>query len=80
MKSQLKANMMTTFTHDKAWSRIRDIGPLGDDKMKEVIQYGHNSLALKAPIPIHVKKLEVEFEISNCVKNYFEKINNDELD
>lgn len=80
MKSQLKANMVTTFTHDETWSRIRDIGPLGDDKMKEVLRICHNSLALKAPIPIHVKKLEVVFEISNCVKNYFEKINNDELD
>lgn len=72
-ESQLKATMVIKFSIEKASAKIRNEGPAGDDDILDEVWSGHIPLAMKAQLPIQDKKFGVELEMSNSVKNYFEK-------
>jgi nitroimidazol reductase NimA-like FMN-containing flavoprotein (pyridoxamine 5'-phosphate oxidase superfamily) len=72
-ESQLKATMVIKFNIEKASAKIRNEGPAGDDDILEEVWSGHIPLAMKAQLPIQDNKFGVELEMSNSVKNYFEK-------
>lgn len=72
-ESQLKATMVIKFNIEKASAKIRNEGPVGDDEIKEEVWSGHIPLAMKAQLPIQDRKFGVELDMSNSVKNYFEK-------
>ncbi|MBP7511121.1 MAG: pyridoxamine 5'-phosphate oxidase family protein [Bacteroidia bacterium] len=72
-ESQLKATMVIKFSIEKASAKIRNEGPIGDDEILDEVWSGHIPLAMKAQLPIQDKKFGVELEMSNSVKNYFEK-------
>jgi hypothetical protein len=70
---QLKATMVIKFTIEKASAKIRNVGPMGDDEIKDEVWSGVIPLALKALQPIQDNKFGIELEMSNSVKNYFGK-------
>lgn len=72
-ESQLKATMVIKFTIEKASAKTRNEGPMGDDEIKDEVWSGHIPIAMKALQPIQDNKFGVELELSNSVKNYFEK-------
>ncbi len=72
-ENQLKATMVIKFTIETASAKIRNEGPAGDDEIKDIIWSGHIPLAMKALQPIQDDKFGIALEMSDSVKNYYEK-------
>ncbi|MBK9478925.1 MAG: pyridoxamine 5'-phosphate oxidase family protein [Bacteroidetes bacterium] len=72
-ENQLKATMIIKFTIDKASAKIRNEGPIGDDSILNEVWSGHIPLVMKADEPLQDKKFGVVLEMSESVKNYYEK-------
>lgn len=72
-ENQLKATMIIKFTIDKASAKIRNEGPIGDDSILKEVWSGHIPLVMKAEEPLQDKKYGVVLEMSESVKNYYEK-------
>ncbi|MBK9672004.1 MAG: pyridoxamine 5'-phosphate oxidase family protein [Bacteroidetes bacterium] len=72
-ENQLKATMIIKFTIDKASAKIRNEGPIGDDSILNEVWSGHIPLVMKAEEPLQDKKFGVVLEMSESVKNYYEK-------
>ena len=72
-ENQLKATMVIKFTIETASAKIRNEGPAGDDEIKDIIWIGHIPLAMKALQPIQDDKFGIALEMSDSVKNYYEK-------
>lgn len=72
-ENQLKATMVIKFTIETASAKIRNEGPAGDEDLKDVVWSGHIPLAMKALQPIQDDKFGIALEMSDSVKNYYEK-------
>ncbi len=72
-ENQLKATMIIKFTIDKASAKIRNEGPIGDDSILNEVWSGHIPLVMKAEEPLQDRKFGVVLEMSESVKNYYEK-------
>lgn len=72
-ENQLKATMVIKFTIEKASAKIRSGGPMGDAEIKDEVWSGNIPLVMKAMQPIQDNKFGVALEMSESVKNYFEK-------
>lgn len=70
---QIKATMVIKFKIEKASAKMRRGGPLGDEEIKDEVWSGEIPLAIKALKPIQDNKFGVELEMTESVKNYFEK-------
>ena len=72
-EAQLKATMVIKFKIEKASAKIRSGGPLGDEEINDEVWSGEIPLAMKALQPKLDSKFGIEKEMSESVKNYFEK-------
>jgi hypothetical protein len=72
-ENQLKATMVIKFTIEKASAKIRTGAPMGDEEIKDVVWSGEIPLSMKAQQPIQDNKFGVDLEISESVKNYFDR-------
>jgi len=70
---QIKATMVVKFTIESASAKIRNEGPAGDDALIDEVWSGHIPLSMKASQPIQDSKFGVKLELSESVRNYFEK-------
>lgn len=70
---QLKATLVIKFSIDSASVKIRNEGPVGDDAITEKVWSGQIPLVMKALQPIQDSKFGLELEMSESVKNYYEK-------
>ncbi len=72
-ENELKATMIIKFVIDRASAKVRGGGPEGDEDKVSEVWSGHIPLVLKAQEPVLDKKFGVEFELTNSVKNYWDK-------
>lgn len=72
-ENQLKATMVIKFTIEKASAKIRTGAPMGDEGIKDVVWSGEIPLSMKAQQPIQDTKFGADLEMSESVKNYFDR-------
>jgi nitroimidazol reductase NimA-like FMN-containing flavoprotein (pyridoxamine 5'-phosphate oxidase superfamily) len=72
-EQQLNATLVIKFTIESASAKIRNEGPVGDDEIKEEVWSGVIPLAMKALQPVQDSKFGTALEMSESVKNYFQK-------
>ncbi|MFM2223932.1 MAG: hypothetical protein RJA07_134 [Bacteroidota bacterium] len=72
-EAQLKATIVIKFKIEKASAKMRSGGPLGDEEIKDEVWSGEIPLAIKALQPKQDSKFGIELQMSESVKNYFEK-------
>lgn len=72
-EQQLKATIVIKFKIEKASAKMRSGGPLGDEEIKDEVWSGEIPLAMKALQPKLDSKFGIELEMTESVKNYFEK-------
>lgn len=72
-ENQLKATMVIKFTIEKASAKIRTGAPMGDEEIKDVVWSGEIPLSMKAQQPIQDTKFGADLEMSESVKNYFDR-------
>ena len=72
-ENELKATIVVKFNIDRASAKIRNEAPKGDEEKTNVIWSGHIPLVMKAINPVLDDKFGVNLEMSDSVKNYWEK-------
>ena len=72
-EQQLKATMVVKFTIESASAKIRGEGPKGDEDIKDEVWSGTIPLVMKAVQPIQDDKFGMTLEMSDSVKNYWER-------
>lgn len=72
-EAELKSTIVLKFTIENASAKIRTGDPAGDSNIINDVWSGVIPLVLKAQEPIQDSKFAVDLEMSNSVKNYFEK-------
>lgn len=70
---QIKATMVIKFEIERASAKVRGVGPMGDDEVKEVAWSGVILLHIKASEPIQDMKFGIALEMTESVRNYWTK-------
>ncbi|MEP7196363.1 MAG: pyridoxamine 5'-phosphate oxidase family protein [Saprospiraceae bacterium] len=69
-ENEIKATMIIKFTIERASVKIRNGGPKGDENLISNNWSGHIPMTLKALEPVIDEKFNVDFELTESVKNF----------
>lgn len=72
-ENQLKATMVVKFTIERASAKIREGGPKGDEEITNEVWSGHIPLSLTASKPVPDTKFGIELEMTESVKNFWQR-------
>jgi nitroimidazol reductase NimA-like FMN-containing flavoprotein (pyridoxamine 5'-phosphate oxidase superfamily) len=72
-ENELKATMVVKFKIERLSAKVREAGPEGDEDKPNEVWSGHIPLVMKALKPIQDLKFGKELEMTNSVKEFWEK-------